>query len=81
MCHSATNCHTFNFVKCFTEDSVSRMIQRLFNIVQWWNDTERAKPKYSGGNPVRVPLCPPQISHRLAWPVIEHWPSKSETGD
>jgi hypothetical protein len=26
-----------------------------------WNETDRVKPKYSGGKPVPVPLCPPQI--------------------
>jgi hypothetical protein len=30
------------------------------------NDTDKVKLKYSDKN-VTVPLCPPQISHRLAW--------------
>jgi hypothetical protein len=33
----------------------------------WWNDIDRGKPKYSEEKPVPMPLCPPQISHVLAW--------------
>ena len=32
----------------------------------WWNDTDKGKQKHSEDNPVPVPLCPQQISHRLA---------------
>jgi hypothetical protein len=34
-----------------------------------WNEIDRGKPKYSGGGgePVPVPLCPPQIPHELTW--------------
>jgi hypothetical protein len=28
-----------------------------------WNETDREEPKNSGGKPVPVPLCPPQIPH------------------
>jgi hypothetical protein len=30
-----------------------------------WNYIDRGKPKYSGGKPVPVPLCLPQIPHGL----------------
>jgi hypothetical protein len=30
-----------------------------------WNETDREKSKYSEKKPVPVPLCPPQIPHRL----------------
>jgi hypothetical protein len=30
-----------------------------------WNEIDSGKPKYSGGGPVPVPLCPPQIPHGL----------------
>jgi hypothetical protein len=32
----------------------------------WWNDTD-GKIQACGVKPVRVPLCVPQIPHRLAW--------------
>jgi hypothetical protein len=32
-----------------------------------WIEIDREKPKYSGKKPVPVPLCSPQIPHRLRW--------------
>ena len=31
----------------------------------WWNDSDRTE--VLSETPVRVPLCPLQISHKLAW--------------
>jgi len=36
-------------------------------MMQWWNDTDKGKPKYSKKNAVPVPLFPPRISHGLNW--------------
>ena len=33
----------------------------------WWNDTDRAEPKYSREKPVPVPHCPPQFLPGLEW--------------
>ena len=38
----------------------------FFHVMEhMWNESDRGKPKYSGGKPVPVSLCPPQIPHGL----------------
>ena len=39
---------------------------RWFIMEHRWNDTD-GKTEVLGEKPVPVPLCPPQISHELAW--------------
>jgi hypothetical protein len=42
-----------------------------------WNEIYRGKPKYWGGKPVPVPLCPPQIPH---WPTRDRTRASAVTG-
>jgi hypothetical protein len=48
--------------------SVMKMRERPFFsqvMGKRWNEADRGKPKYLGGKPVPVPLCPPQIPRGL----------------
>jgi len=42
------------------------MSDELMGVEHWQNNTDREKSKHSE-KPGPVPLCPPQIPHRLAY--------------
>jgi len=48
------------------QNYVTSVIDEWFNMEHWWNDID-GKTEVLGEKPVPFPLCPPQISHGLAW--------------
>jgi hypothetical protein len=46
-------------------DEVDQFFSLFCLMEHEWNEIDRGKPKYSGGKPVPVPLCPPPIPHGL----------------
>jgi hypothetical protein len=51
---------------CDEDEEKGDQIFSFFQVMeQRWNEIDRGKPKYSGGKPVPMSLCPPQIPHGL----------------
>ena len=64
---------------------MASVMDQGMSMEHWWSDTDRGKLKYWGGegeNPIPVPLCPPQISRRLArlWTRASSVTSQRMTG-
>jgi hypothetical protein len=58
-------------------DHIATAIDEYSNMKRWWNDINRRRPKYPGKT-VPVPICPPQIPHKLGWDwirtsVVKDW--------
>lgn len=52
---------------CFSNKNRMNMKIKKKCLSQWWNDTDRRKPKHSTEKPDSLSLCPPQMSHKLHW--------------